>query len=500
MTKLSKFRYRRILYLALACALLVGVVGGSDLATAKDKAQGQSSFDFDKGNAVLDVIFPHIAQPLREGVSPTGMDASLIVRVTAINWAAIFDAYAPYHPTAVGIYSNLGRRPASERATNKNRNIAIIYATYRVLDNLLPKLSDKWRAMLTDVGLDPDDNQENNQTAVGIGNLAAKNVIANRENDGMNQLGNEGGRKYNRQPYADYTGYKPVNTAYELRDPSRWQPNIAPIGNGAFQIQQFVTPQLGITKPFGDENPTDFHAPPPVKSDVKNLRDYKAQADEVLAASAHLTDEQKMAAEYFNDKFIGLSLGTFSGLRLPELSFDDFIVRFATANIANFDTSISIWHDKYTYDAVRPFSAIRYLYGNRPVTAWGGPGKGTVKDLPANQWQSYLNVADHPEYPSSSTSLCATAAEVGRRFDNSDKVDISQSFAKGSSLIEPGVTPAKDITLHWSTWTDWANDCGLSRFWGGVHFLSAIAAGKDVGTKIGDQFYDFMQRHIQGKI
>ena len=40
----------------------------------------------------------------------------------------------------------------------------------------------------------------------------------------MNQLGDEGGRQYNRRPYEDYTGYKPVNTAYKLSDPSRWQP------------------------------------------------------------------------------------------------------------------------------------------------------------------------------------------------------------------------------------------------------------------------------------
>ena len=80
--------------------------------------------------------------------------------------------------------------------------------------------------MLISAGLDPDDTTENTSTAVGIGNLAGKAVVANRERDGMNQLGDEGGRKYNRLPYADYTGYEPVNTAYDLRDPSRWQPRV----------------------------------------------------------------------------------------------------------------------------------------------------------------------------------------------------------------------------------------------------------------------------------
>ena len=31
------------------------------------------------------------------------------------------------------------------------------------------------------------------------------------------QLGDENGRTYNRQPYMDYTGYEPVNTAYEVK-------------------------------------------------------------------------------------------------------------------------------------------------------------------------------------------------------------------------------------------------------------------------------------------
>jgi hypothetical protein len=59
----------------------------------------------------------------------------------------------------------------------------------------------------------------------------------------MNQLGDEGGRKYNRRPCEDYTGYRSVNSAFKLSDPSRWQPLITTPGNGTFTVQQFVTPQ-----------------------------------------------------------------------------------------------------------------------------------------------------------------------------------------------------------------------------------------------------------------
>ena len=66
------------------------------------------------------------------------------------------------------------------------------------------------------------------------------------------------------------------------------------------------------------------------------------------------------------------------------------------ATLADHDAIIPVWKEKIRYDAVRPLTAIRYIYGTKPVTSWGGPGKGTVDDLPANEWRSYLGDADHP--------------------------------------------------------------------------------------------------------
>jgi hypothetical protein len=36
------------------------------------------------------------------------------------------------------------------------------------------------------------------------------------------------------------------------------------------------------------------------------------------------------------------------------------------------------------------------VFGTNLVTAWGGPYKGTVTDIPANEWRSYLANPDHP--------------------------------------------------------------------------------------------------------
>lgn len=50
---------------------------------------------------------------------------------------------------------------------------------------------------------------------------------------------------------------------------------------------------------------------------------------------------------------------------------------------------------------------------------------------------------------------------------------------------EPGVTPAYDTNVEFRTWTEFNNDCGASRVWGGVHFPDSVTAGKNIGSKIG---------------
>ena len=121
---------------------------------------------------------------------------------------------------------------------------------YRVLLGVIPRETERIRQMMVDLGLDPDDNREDYQTAVGIGNLCGNNVVKDRLDDGVNQLGNRPGITYNRNPYSDYTSYKSVNTAQELVDPSRWQPAIETDGKGKFTSQIFVTPHNGLTRPY----------------------------------------------------------------------------------------------------------------------------------------------------------------------------------------------------------------------------------------------------------
>lgn len=453
------------------------------------------AFDIDADSAVA-YVNPSLISLLYSDVSPTGGDAPLLLRAGAIALTGWFDATAPYHATAVGNYSRIERRPEDE-ATTRNVNTAILYAMQQTMSSLLPHRQDVFRCLLTRAGLDPDDTSEDVATAVGIGNVAGKAAVRGRENDGMNQLGNEIGRVHNPTPYADYTGYRPVNTAYRLANASRWQPDMQRHGIGLYRIQQFVTPQYALVEPYSYETPLDYSVPRPFQSNSRRFAHYKAQADAVLRYSAELTEDQKLKAELFDDKLRSIARSTAEAARLLVLSPIEAVHLDFIQNIAAFDAGIFVWQEKLRFDAVRPFSAIRHIYGDSPVEAWAGPGlgRGTIR---GSEWKAYLEEADHPEYPSASACFCAAHAQAGRRYLKSDFIDFHSPFSAGSSRIEPGVTPAADATVSYTTWTDFSLDCGLSRIWAGVHFEAAVEESRKVCGLFGDMAYDYGMSLISG--
>ena len=467
-------------------------------------AAREDTFDMTRGNAMRDVVFPRIAEWIEQDISPATNDASLIFRYYTLLLNASFDAVAPYHESAVGVYSRLGRRPAAESATNLRPNIAVMYSVYRSMLAYAPERSDEWRALMADHGLDPDNGSglnhscatRNARTPAAIGNLAARCVIDARRNDGFNHFGNETPG----YPFGNSSGYVPVNTAYELTDPSRWQPLVNRRG-GVYTVQQFVTPQWANTEPYSGINPREYRVEAPLDSNYANMEAYRAQADEVLDISANLTDEQKVLIEFFDNKLRGRVL-------TPEDKYIDDVILFVQLDfmlhMARFDGGIVTWQEKARYDAVRPLSAIRHLYGDELVTAWGGPGKGTI-GLPANQWQTFTPNADHPEYPSATTCFCAAYAQGFRRFNEDYRtvptdqpIEFQGVRAAGSSVYEPGIAPLTPITLSFETWTEYETTCGQSRVWSGVHFQPSVDASLDMCSTFGDTAYDYWTTLLDG--
>jgi hypothetical protein len=181
----------------------------------------------------------------------------------------------------------------------------------------------------------------------------------------------------------------------------------------------------------------------------------------VLRASSALTDRQKLTAEHFNDKFRSLPTTVAFLAKTRRYTLDEYVFHEFLTNLAAFDTGIAAWYFKRRYDAVRPFSAIHYLYRGRTVTAWGGPGRGTVTDLPGEQWRSYLTTQDHPEYPSGTASICAAHAQASRRFTGTDSLGLSVTIRRGAGG-GAGPPRASISCQALALWTEWAQDCARS--------------------------------------
>jgi hypothetical protein len=90
-----------------------------------------------------------------------------------------------------------------------------------------------------------------------------------------------------------------------------------------------------------------------------------------------------------------------------------------------------------------------------------------------------------PEYISGHSTFSAAGAAILRLFTGCDTFGDWVTLPAGSSKIEPGLTPARPVTLRWRTFTDAANQAGISRRYGGIHFKAGDLTGRAVGRIVG---------------
>lgn len=464
--------------LALACALLLGAAGAAHSATLVT----------DWNDEAL------------EAIRVTHPGPPMVARMLAITNTAMYDAWAAYDNKANG--TQLGgelRRPASER-TDANRRKAMSFAAYRVLVDLFPTQQAQFAAEMASLGYNPADTTGNIATPQGVGNVAAAALLQFRHADGSNQLGNVNGGA----PYSDYTGYLPVNSPTQIVDPNHWQPLAVPDGSGGFVLQKFIAPHWSNVKPFALTRYDQF----PVKAPARfGTFAYLQQALQVVYYSATLNDRQKTIAEYWAD-------GPSSELppghwvlfakhvseRDHHTLAQDVKMTFAMTN-AVLDASITSWGYKRQFDYIRPVSAVHFLFKNRPIFAWAGEGLGTRVILGQN-WRPYqaATVVTPPfaEYVSGHSIFSASAAEVLKRYTGSDYFGAAVTVPAGSSRVEPGLVPAHDVVLSWPTFTAAADEAGISRRYGGIHFQDGDVEARALGRKIGAQAYTLSRAYING--
>jgi hypothetical protein len=349
-------------------------------------------------------------------------------------------------------------------------------------------------------------NGSDTSTAAIVGGAAAQAVLDFRHHDGANQLGDEAGGTPG-VAYSDYTGYQPVNTWDQINDPDRWQPLCIPTPPpGATEctgrIQTFLTPFWSRVTPFALTSASQFRPPGAytyLGPDGKPSGKYVDQVDKMTQYSKQLDDFRKTTAEYWED---GPGSVTPPGhwnqfgqwvARRDTNTIDEDAKMFFALNNALLDASISAWDGKRNWDSIRPISAVRWLQRGKIIQAWGGPYKGPSY-IKGEDWIPYRPPNDpappFAEYASGHSTFSGAAAEVLTGFTGRGNFELKVTIPAGSSKVEPRTdthpgVPAKPITLSWTNFRYAAEQAGLSRQYGGIHFehgdRDARAAGSSVG-------------------
>jgi hypothetical protein len=476
--------------------------GSADPALARAPAHTPRRPPAPDDEAGADTIVVQWDNAALQAIRATKPGPPMVARALAILHTCIYDAWALYDPVALGTrFGAAMRRPAADR-TPAQKAEALSYAARHALSDLFPSEASRFDDLLTNLGYDPAVVVPSSERPSALGTLCAQAVLDFRNGDGANQSGS-----LHAGSYADYTGYQPRNTPDAISDPDHWQPLRVPTATGGTSVQQYIGPQWGLVTPFALTSGAQFR--PREGPATDGTEQYQAQADQILAYSANLTDEQKVIAEYWADGPRSelppghwCLFGQFVSRRDGHDLDTDVQLFFLLSN-AVLDAGIAAWDAKRAWDSVRPVTAIHYLYGGQPVQAWGGPYRGT-RTILGEDWQPYqaatVVTPPFPEFLSGHSTFSAAGAEVLKRFTGSDAFGASVTFAAGSSRFEAGLVPAEDVTLAWDTFSAAADQAGLSRRYGGIHFEQGDLAGRAVGRLVGAAVWERAQAYITGSV
>ncbi len=235
-----------------------------------------------------------------------------------------------------------------------------------------------------------------------------------------------------------------------------------------------VEPEFRHVRPFTLDSPQQFKPVPPVPySAAKNsafyqhylLNNYREDgSDSIHREIAGFWDCNPFAVEDEGHLSVGLkkiSPGAhwigIAGIACARSgqSFASTMRINTLVAVGLTDSFIACWDEKYRSNRIRPETAIR--------------------DLIDTKWKPLLQTPPFPEYLSGHSCISATAATIltaslGDHFSFRDTVEMKYGLV-------PRVFPS---------FQDAAVEAGMSRFYGGIHFMDAIDNGRAQGLAVGN--------------
>jgi hypothetical protein len=230
-----------------------------------------------------------------------------------------------------------------------------------------------------------------------------------------------------------------------------------------------VDPQWRYVVPFclPDIEPFVPLGPPALESD-DYVRDFNLTKEYGGVESSVRTADQTEIARFWSDfSFTATPPGHWHEIamgiaRTQTKPLEENARLFALMSLAQADGAIVSWESKYRHNFWRPATAItRADLDNNPMT------------MPDTNWVSLLGAPSFPEYTSGHSTFSKASATILGEFYGTDAF----SFSVTSDSL-PGVF------RHFTSLSACAEEIGMSRIYGGIHFMMANIDGKKCGDEI----------------
>jgi hypothetical protein len=416
---------KRVFTLAFLCGLWSSVIGFASVAVTNNDDHPASAAQ--AVNPVIEWNRTLLVIVRTPGAQPSTIHST---RSFAMLHAAIFDAVnnidRDFEPYAVR-HPHVSRRASAQAAADQ--------AAHDVLISLYPAfvmaLDSELQQDLAQIpyGRDKTDGIEEGQDVAAA-------ILALRNNDGSAAI---------------LPPFVPKNQpgSYQLTPP-----NFAPA--------DFI--QWPRVTPFALERADEFRpGPPPQLTSDEYTQSFNEVKSLGLVTSATRTADQTQIGQFWNGNIQDFWNEIAQTAALAHhLDLDQSARLFALLNISLADTTIAFFDTKYTYDLWRPVTAIQLAStDNNPQT-----------DQDPTWIPLTTKTAPDPSYPGAHSAISAAAAEV-LRLSLGDPI----SFDVTSESLAA-------TTRHFTSFSDAAEEAGLSRIYAGQHFRFDHLAGKHLGRQV----------------
>jgi membrane-associated phospholipid phosphatase len=360
-------------------------------------------------------------------------------------YGAMFDAAnaidGAYEPFLVSLPNQQGANPIAAATAAAHRVASSLYSD---AENILA-----WDATYNETLKSIPENEARTK-GIELGKTVADAILANRLNDG-----------------SSITKHLQYGTSA-----GQWHPS-AP-------IFEAVLPQWPEVTPFVSPTTMLQVAPPPTLTS----RAYAQAVDEVMRigsdSSTTRTADQTEIAKFWAD---GSGTASPPGhwnqiasdvLATKQLSLIEELRTMALVNFALADAGIASWKAKYDYELWRPIDAIQ---------------NGDVDSNPATQadltWKPLIVTPPFPSYVSGhSTFSSAASAVLTSLFGPALSFTSQSDSARGWLPISTSETSPK--VRAFTSFSQAADEAGMSRIYGGIHFNFDNTQGAELGTDIGN--------------